>query len=134
MSRSERILVRVTAREKARIGAGAKRARRSVGELLRRAAESYLRHPDAAGTAGVVARIERSTARASRTLDGTLRAVSASQRRIAALEAAAPGRPATRRFTLERLRREQRNLERRLGRSLVAEEWLEALARGREPV
>jgi putative addiction module component (TIGR02574 family) len=84
--------------------------------------------------AGTLSRIERSAARASKALDRTLRAMTASQRRIVALEAAAPRRPATRGFTLERLRREQRDLERRLGRSLVVENWLEALARGREPL
>jgi hypothetical protein len=105
-----------------------------VGEFLRCAAESYPGHLDAAGMARTLGRIERSAARASKALDKTLRAVTASQRRIVALEAAAPRRPATRGFTFERLRREQRDLERRLGRSLVVENWLEALARGREPL
>lgn len=90
---SERIPVLVTPEEKARIAARARAAKLPVGEFMRRAAESYSLH-DADVLNGLLAQIERAAERASKALDDAFRAVAASQRRIAALEAAASRRAA----------------------------------------
>jgi hypothetical protein len=93
MRSSERIPVLVTPEEKARIAARAKAAKLPVGEFMRRAAAAYsATDADDAALDGLLAQIERATERASRALDDALRTVAASQRRIAALEAAAPRR------------------------------------------
>jgi hypothetical protein len=94
---TERIPVLVTPEQKARIAARAKAAKLPVGEFMRRAAESYSPNDaDAAALDGLLAQIGRTTARASRALDDAFRAVAASQRRIAALEAAATRRASRR--------------------------------------
>ena len=93
MTSSERIPVLVTPEQKARIAARAKAANLPVGEFMRRAAESYApNEADSSALDGLLIQIERATERASKALDGAFRAVAASQRRIAALEAAASRR------------------------------------------
>jgi len=95
MPRTERIPVLVTPEQKARIAARAKAAKLPVGEFMRRAAESYSPHDaDEATLNGLLVQVTRTTERASKALDDALRAVAASQRRIAAMEAAASRRTA----------------------------------------
>jgi len=90
MSTSERIPVLVTPEQKARIAARAKAAKLSLGEFMRRAAESYSPHDeDEAALNGLLVQVTKTTQRASKALDSALRAVAASQRRIAAMEVAA---------------------------------------------
>ena len=95
MSATERIPVLVTPEQKARIAARAKAAKLPVGEFMRRAAESYSPDDeDEATLNGLLLQVTRTTERASKALESALRAVAASQRRIAALEAAASRRTA----------------------------------------
>jgi hypothetical protein len=93
MPNTERIPVLVTPEQKARIAARARAAKLPVGEFMRRAAESY--SPDNADEAaldGLLLQVAQTTARASQALDSAFREVAASERRIAALEAAAARR------------------------------------------
>lgn len=93
MPSTERIPVLVTPDQKARIAARAKAAKLPVGEFMRRAAESYSPHDeDEATLNGLLIQVTRTTERASKALDDALRAAAASQRRIAAMEAAASRR------------------------------------------
>lgn len=81
------------ARMAVRIAARAKAAKLPVREFMRRAAVTY--SPNDAGEAeldGLLTLVARTTERASSALDGALRTAAASQRRIAAMEAAAPRR------------------------------------------
>ena len=95
MPSTERIPVLVTPEQKARITARAKAANLPVSEFMRRAAMSYSPNDeDEAALNGLLLQVERTTERASKALDGALRAVAASQRRIAAMEAAASRRTA----------------------------------------
>lgn len=93
MASTARIPVLVTGEQKARIAARAKAAKLPVGEFMRRAAEAY--SPDAVGEAeldGLLRQVTRTTKRAAAALDHALRAVAASQRRIAVMESAAARR------------------------------------------
>jgi len=93
MPRTERIPVLVTPEQKARIAARAKAAKLPVGEFMRRAAVSYsLADEGDVLLNGLLLHVERTTERASTALDRALRAVAASQRRIAVLEASASRR------------------------------------------
>jgi hypothetical protein len=90
MPSTERIPVLVTPEEKARIAARARAAKLPVGEFMRRAAESYSPNDEEEATLnGLLLQVAQTTARASKAIDSALREVAASQRRIAALEAAA---------------------------------------------
>jgi len=88
MSATERIVVLVTPEQKAEISSRAKEAKLTVGELLRRAAAAYSMDEQDETLAGLVEQVRKSTAQASKALDDALRQVSASQRRIAAMEKA----------------------------------------------
>jgi len=95
MPRTESIPVLLTPKQNARIAARAKAAKLPIGEFMRRAAESYSPiGEDVATLNGLLLQVERTTERASKVIDSALRAVAASQRRIAALEAAASRRTA----------------------------------------
>ncbi|MBI3146851.1 MAG: hypothetical protein HYZ18_16660 [Pseudogulbenkiania sp.] len=86
---TERIPVLVTPQEKSRIAAMAKAAGLSMGEYLRRAADSYAPSEDEAILEGMIEQMAKTTAQASAAIDDALAYVEASNRRIAALEAQA---------------------------------------------
>ena len=88
MGATERIVVLVTPEQKAEISSRAKEAKLTVGELLRRAAAAYSVDEQDEALAGLVDQVRKSAAQASKALDDALRQVSASQRRIAAMEKA----------------------------------------------
>jgi hypothetical protein len=88
MGATERIVVLVTPEQKAEISSRAKEAKLTVGELLRRAAAAYSMDEQDEALAGLVEQVRKSAAQASKALDDALRQVSASQRRIAAMEKA----------------------------------------------
>jgi hypothetical protein len=88
MGATERIVVLVTPEQKAEISSRAKEAKLTVGELLRRAAAAYTMDEQDEALAGLVEQVRKSAAQASKALDDALRQVSASQRRIAAMEKA----------------------------------------------
>ena len=88
MAATERIVVLVTPEQKAEISSRAKEAKLTVGELLRRAAAAYSVDEQEEALAGLVEQVRKSAGEASKALDEALRQVSASQRRIAAMEKA----------------------------------------------
>ena len=88
MGATERIVVLVTPEQKAEISSRAKEAKLTVGELLRRAAAAYSMDEQDEALTGLVEQVRKSAAQASKALDDALRQVSASQRRIAAMEKA----------------------------------------------
>jgi len=88
MGATERIVVLVTPEQKAEISSRAKEAKLTVGELLRRAVAAYSVDEQDEALAGLVEQVRKSAAHASKALDDALRQVSASQRRIAAMEKA----------------------------------------------
>lgn len=87
---TERIPVLVTPEEKARISTQAKRARISMGELLRRAARNAetpsLSAEDEALLEGLLGRLVESTTCANMAVDDAMAFVKASNARIAAME------------------------------------------------
>ena len=88
MPSTERLVVLVTPEEKAAIAARAKSAKVPMGEFLRRAAEAYTPGEDESLLNGLVSQVEKSTATADSALADALRFIAASNRRIAAMEAA----------------------------------------------
>jgi capsule polysaccharide export protein KpsE/RkpR len=89
---TERVPVLMTAAEKKRIARQAQKAGISLGEYLRRAAATFSPEDDNEALAGLLTQVERSTAAASAAIDDALAHVEASNRRIAAMEAAARSR------------------------------------------
>ena len=83
---SARIPVLVTPREKAAIVQRAKAAGVSVGEYLRRAAQSFTPSEDEKALAGMIDQMLKTTAQANRAIDDALAFVEASNRRIAVME------------------------------------------------
>jgi len=83
---TERIPVLVTAAEKGRIARMAKAAGMSMGEYLRRAASTFRAGDDDTLLLGMIAQMEKTTARANESIDAALAEVEASNQRIAALE------------------------------------------------
>jgi hypothetical protein len=88
MGATERIVVLVTAEQKAAISDRAKNAKLTVGELLRRAAAAYSVDEQDQALAGLVEQVRKSTGQASKALEDALKQVAESQRRIEAMEAA----------------------------------------------
>lgn len=86
---TERVPVLMTATEKKRIARQAQKAGVSIGEYLRRAAAAFSPEEDEEALAGLLARVERSTAAAGIAVDDALAYVDESNKRIAAMEAAA---------------------------------------------
>ncbi|MBL8540858.1 MAG: hypothetical protein JNK68_10855 [Betaproteobacteria bacterium] len=86
-SATERIPVLVTAEEKDRIAARAKSAGLSMGEFLRRAADSFRPSEDEKILEGMIEQMAKTTAQASAAIEDALAFVEASNKRIAALEA-----------------------------------------------
>ena len=85
---TERIPVLVTTQEKARIAKLAKDSGLSMGEFLRRAAESFRPDEDNEILNGVIDQMIKTTNRASDAIDDALEFIDASNKRMAALEAA----------------------------------------------
>jgi hypothetical protein len=83
---SARIPVLVTPREKAAIVRKARAAGVSVGEYLRRAAQSFTPSGDEKALTSMIDQLLKTTAQANKTIDDALAFVEASNRRIAALE------------------------------------------------
>ena len=88
MGATERIVVLVTAEQKAAISDRAKDANLTVGELLRRAAAAYSVDEQDQVLAGLVEQVRKSTAQANKALEDALKQVAESQRRIEGMEAA----------------------------------------------
>jgi len=83
---TERIPVLVTPMEKGQIAKMAKAAGVSMGEFLRRAASSYRSSEDDKVLLGMIDQMNKTTARASASIDDALTFVEASNKRIAAME------------------------------------------------
>jgi hypothetical protein len=83
---TERIPVLVTPMEKGKIAKMAKAAGVSMGEFLRRAASSYRSSEDEEVLLGMIDQMNKTTARASASIDDALKFVEASNKRIAAME------------------------------------------------
>jgi hypothetical protein len=84
---TEQIPVLVTSQEKERIAKLADDAGLSMGEFLRRAAESF-RPEDEDALLGMIDQMLKTTARTSEAIDDALEFVDVSNKRMAALEAA----------------------------------------------
>ena len=83
MSSTERLVVLLTRKEKASIAAKAKSARLTMGEFVRRATGTYDPGEDGTLLDGLITQVEKSTAQASKALDGALKAIAESNKRIA---------------------------------------------------
>jgi hypothetical protein len=82
---TERIPVLVTETQKARIAKMAKASGMTMGEFLRRAAESYTPGDDDKLLEGLANQVIKSTVSASRAIDDALAFIAASEKRIAKL-------------------------------------------------
>lgn len=89
---TERLPVLVTKEQKARIARRAKAANLTMGEFLRRAAESYSPQEDEALLDRLIEQVEKSTTEANKALDKAMSFVVASDRRIVQMEAARKGK------------------------------------------
>ena len=89
---TQRIPVLVTAAEKKRIARKAREAGLSMGEYLRRAASAFSPAEEEQGLVRLIAEVEKSTAAAAAAIDDAVAYCEASDRRIAAMEAAAAAR------------------------------------------
>lgn len=81
-----RVPILMTAKEKARIVKRAKEAGLSMGEYLRRAAESFRPSEDDKALEAMIDQMLKATKRAEQAIDEALAFVEASNRRIAAME------------------------------------------------
>lgn len=86
---SERLPVLLTREQKTAISRKAREAKMTMGEFLRRAAEAYRPDEDEARLAGMVEQVKKTAREANAALDDALSYVTASNKRIAALEARA---------------------------------------------
>jgi phosphotransacetylase len=77
----------MTAKEKAQISRKAKEAGLSMGEYLRRAAESFRPSEDDQALEAMIDQMLKATERAGQSIEDALAFVEASNRRIAAMEA-----------------------------------------------
>lgn len=82
-----RVPVLMTAKEKAQIARKAKEAGISMGEYLRRAAESFRPSEDDKTLEAMIDQMLKATERADRAIEEALAFVEASNRRIVAMEA-----------------------------------------------
>lgn len=82
-----RVPVLMTAKEKAQIVKKAKEAGLSMGEYLRRAAESFRPSEDDKALEAMIDQMLKATKRADQAIEEALAFVEASNRRIAAMEA-----------------------------------------------
>lgn len=81
-----RIPVLVTTKEKTQIAKKAKNAGLSMGEYLRRAAQSFRPSDDDKALEGMIDQMLKATERAERAIEDALMFVEESNRRIAAME------------------------------------------------
>jgi capsule polysaccharide export protein KpsE/RkpR len=86
---TQRVPVLMTPAEKKRIARQAQKAGLSMGEYLRRAAAAFSPEDDEDALVGLLAQVEKSAAAATAAIDDALAYVDASNKRIAAMEAAA---------------------------------------------
>lgn len=84
---TERIVVLVTAREKAMIAKMARDANLSMGEFLRRAAASFSPNEDEKMLERMIEQMMKTTVQACTAMDDALAFVDASNQRIKAMEA-----------------------------------------------
>jgi hypothetical protein len=89
---TERLPILVTKEQKARIAKRAKAAQLTMGEFLRRAADSYRPQEDEALLERLIKQVEKSTVEANEALDQAISFVAASEKRIAQMEAARKGK------------------------------------------
>lgn len=83
---TERVPVLMTTKEKTRIAKKAKEAGISMGEYLRRAAESFRPTEDDKALEAMIDQMLKATERADQAIEDALKYVDASNRRIAAME------------------------------------------------
>lgn len=83
---NQRIPVLVTTSEKSRIATRAKKAGLSVGEYMRRAAESYSPTEDEQALSAMIDQMLKATDRAESSIDNAIAFIDASNTRIAAME------------------------------------------------
>lgn len=84
---TQRIPVLVTSREKAKIARMAKAAGLSLGEYLRRSADSFRPLEEEQLLAGMIDQMVKTTVKASAAIDDAIAYVAASNRRIDEMEA-----------------------------------------------
>lgn len=84
---NERIPVLVTTTEKSKIAKRAKKAGLSVGEFMRRAAQSFSPHEDDLALSAMIDEMVKATDRAEHSIDAALEYVAQSNQRIAEMEA-----------------------------------------------
>lgn len=84
---TERIPILVTPQEKARIAKLASDAGLSMGEFLRRAANSFRPEDETEILSGMIDQMIKTTNRASEAIDDAMEFIAASNKRMAAMEA-----------------------------------------------
>jgi hypothetical protein len=89
MAATERVPVLMTAAEKKRIVARARKAGLTTAEYMRRAAEGFSPSEDEAALVAMIEEMNRVTANTEKAIDATLKFVADSNKRIARLEARA---------------------------------------------
>ena len=89
---TDRLPVLMSKDQKAQIAKRAKAARLTMGEFLRRAAFAYRPDEDEESLDGLIDQVKKTTRAASRSIDQAIAFVTASQQRIAAMEAAHKGK------------------------------------------
>lgn len=94
MGALERMVVLVTAEQRAAIRARAKAEKLTMGEIVRRSVERYGSAADEAALGKLIENVEKSTARANRALDEALAELEAGMARIERMENRA-ARPAS---------------------------------------
>jgi hypothetical protein len=92
MGATDRLPILLSSEQKKRIAQRAKKANLTMGEFLRRAAETYRSDEDETGLERLIDLVKASTMQASRAIDVALAAVAASERRIKRMEARAKSR------------------------------------------
>lgn len=92
MPATERIPVLVPAREKALIAQRAAEAGLSMGAFMRRAAQAYRPEQDEALFEKLIEQMNQATEQAATSVDKTMNAIAASNRRLATLDASRKSR------------------------------------------
>lgn len=92
MGATERIPVLLTREQKARLAKRAKAANLTMGEFVRRAAEAYQPEADEKALEKLIEQVKKTADEATRAVEAALARVAESQKRIADMESAHPGR------------------------------------------